>query len=132
MSLARLRAIVADGHPLFLQNIVLLLATEYEVVAAAADGRKALELIHRFRPDFVVLDLRISMLNGIEIARELAGDVPSPPVIICSVETDPMIVDAAREAGAMAYVFKARLLEDLLQAVKSATQGRPFVSPARQ
>jgi DNA-binding NarL/FixJ family response regulator len=131
VSQAKLRIIVADGNPLFLQNLVLLLATEYEVVATAADGRTALELIRRFQPDLVVLDLRVATLNGIEIARELAGDVPSPPVIICSVETDLGIVDAARKAGALAYVFKARLRKDLLQAVKSAAQGKPFVSPAR-
>ena len=132
MYLAKLRAIVADGNPLFLQNLVVLLASEYEVVATAADGITALELIRRFQPDFVVLDLRLSMLNGIEIAREVAGNVPSPPVIICSVETDPGIVEAARKAGVMAYVFKARLRKDLLQAVKSTRQGKPFVSPASQ
>ena len=131
-ALDRLRIIVADGNPLFLQNLVLLLATEYEVLATAADGRTALEIIRRFQPDVVVLDLRIPMLNGIEITRILAADTPSPRVVICSVETGPDLVEAAQKAGAAAYVFKARLKKDLLQAVKLAAQGKSFVSPARQ
>ena len=68
------------------------------------------------------------MLNGIEVTRELAKH--SPAVVICSVETDPDIVEAARQAGALGYVFKIRVHKDLILAMKSALQGKPFVSPS--
>jgi len=68
-------------------------------------------------------------LDGMEVTRELAKHPPSTPVVICSVETDPEVVEAVRRAGALAYVFKIRVRKDLTLAVKSAVQGRPFVSP---
>jgi DNA-binding NarL/FixJ family response regulator len=127
-----LPAFVADDNPPFLQDLVSLLADEFDVVATAADRKSALDLIRRYRPDLVVLDLQMPELNGIEVTRELAKHPHSPPVVICSVETDPQVVEAARQAGAIAYVFKMRVQKDLILAVKSAVQGRIFVSPALQ
>jgi len=124
--LARLRIIVADDNPAFLCELTSLLAPEFDVVATAANGRSALDLIRRYKPDLVVLDLGMPLLNGIEVTRELAKH--SPPVVICSVETDPEVVEAAQRAGALAYVFKVRIAKDLILAVKSALQGKPFAS----
>ena len=126
--MARLRIIVADDNPAFLRELISLLTAEFEVVATAADGKSALDLIRRYKPDLVVLDLAMPILNGIELTRELAKH--SPSVVICSVETDPEIVEAARQVGALGYVFKVRVKKDLILAVKSAVQGRPFVSPS--
>jgi DNA-binding NarL/FixJ family response regulator len=124
--LARLRIIVADDNPAFLRELTSLLAPEFDVVATAANGRSALDLIRRYKPDLVVLDLGMPLLNGIEVTRELAKH--TPPVVICSVETDPEVVEAAQRAGALAYVFKVRIERDLILAVKSALQGKPFAS----
>jgi DNA-binding NarL/FixJ family response regulator len=124
-----LRIILADDNPAFLRELTSLVGGQFDVVATAADGKSALELVRRYKPDLVVLDLHMPVLNGIEVAGELAKNPPSPPVVICSVETDPEIVEAARQAGAVAYVFKARIEKDLILAVKSALQGKPFVSP---
>ena len=126
--MSKLRIIVADDNPAFLRELTSLLAAEFEVVATATDGNSALDLIRRYKPDLVVLDLGMPALNGIEVSRELAKSSSSPPVVICSVETDPEIVEAARQAGALAYVFKLRVQKDLILAVKSALQGKPFVS----
>lgn len=121
------RIIVADDNPAFRQKLTSLLAIEFDVVATAADGESALDLIRRHKPDLVVLDLGMPVLNGMEVTRELAKH--SPSVVICSVETDPEIVEAARQAGALSYVTKMRIEKDLILAVKSALQGKPFVSP---
>jgi DNA-binding NarL/FixJ family response regulator len=131
-NLSRLRIIVADDNPAFLGELTLLLEAEFDVVATAADGKSALDLIRRYKPDLAVLDLGMPVLNGIEVSRELTKCSPSPPVVICSVETDPEVVGAAQQAGAVAYVFKMRVQKDLILAVKSAVRGRPFVSPAQQ
>ena len=121
---------MADDNPAFLRELTLSLAAEFDVVATAVDGKTALDLIRRYKPDLVVLDLGMPVLNGIEISRELAKPPDSPPVVICSVETDQEVVDAARQAGALAYVFKLRVPTDLILAAKSALHGRPFVSPS--
>jgi DNA-binding NarL/FixJ family response regulator len=127
--MARLRLLVADDNPPFLQKLTSLLAVEFDVAATAADGRSALDLIHTCKPDLVVLDLGLPELNGLEVTREMAKCSRNPPVVICSVETDPQVVEGARQAGALAYVFKVRVEKDLIQAVKSAIQGKTFVSP---
>jgi CheY-like chemotaxis protein len=128
--LTKLRVVVADDSPPFLQKLISLLAVEFDVVATAADGKMALNLIRRYEPDLVVLDMQMPGLNGIEITRELAKNPSSPPLVICSAETDSEIVEAAREAGAVAYVFKARIETDLILAAKSAVQDSPFAAVA--
>jgi len=128
--LTKLRVVVADDSPPFLQKLISLLAVEFDVVATAADGKMALNLIRRYEPDLVVLDMQMPGLNGIEITRELAKNPSSPPLVICSAETDSEIVEAAREAGALEYVFKARIETDLILAAKSAVQDSPFAAVA--
>jgi DNA-binding NarL/FixJ family response regulator len=121
---------VADDHPAFLKKLVLLLTTNFDVVATAADGDSALALIRRYVPDLAVLDLDMPGLNGIEVTLELAKSSKNPPVLICSIINDPDVVEAARHAGALAYVFKTRIEQDLILASKSVLQGKPFPLPA--
>jgi len=128
----RHRIVVADDIPGFLQKLASLLAAEFDVVATASDGKSALELIRHHKPDAVVLDLHMPLLNGIEITKQLADHSPIPSVVICSVETDPEIIGATRQAGALGYVFKSRVEKDLIPAVKLAVQGKPFASPRQQ
>ncbi|HSZ77225.1 MAG TPA: response regulator transcription factor [Chthoniobacterales bacterium] len=126
----KLHIVVADDNPAFLAKLVSVLATEFEVVATAADGKSALECVRLFQPNVVVLDLEMPGFNGIEVAKELTRHPPSPAVVICSIENAPEIVEAARQAGALGYVFKARVAKDLIAAVKSVTNGQSFVSPS--
>jgi DNA-binding NarL/FixJ family response regulator len=126
----KLRIVVADDNTAFLAKLVSVLATEFEVVATSRDGKSALECIRLWQPNVVVLDLEMPGINGIEVAKELIKSPSSPAVVICSVENDPEVVEAARQAGALGYVFKARLAEDLIAAVKSVSRGQSFVSPS--
>jgi two-component system nitrate/nitrite response regulator NarL len=113
-----------------LKTITSLLAVEFDVVATARDGKTALDLIRRYVPDLAVLDLGMPSLNGIEVMQELTKSSQYPPIVICSVETDSEIVEAARQAGALGFVFKLRVEKDLILAVQSALQGKPLVSPS--
>ena len=121
--------IVAEDNPGVLRQLVSLLEIECEVVATAENGQIALECIRRCQPDVVVLDLEMPVLNGIEVTRELKESTPCPAVVICSVETDREIVEAAREAGAACYVFKTHMSRDLIPAIKCAAGGDSFISP---
>src|SRR3981189_3649252 len=126
----RLRIVVVDDSASFLDKFVSVLGAEFDVVATAMDGKSALESIRSCRPDVVVLDLEMPLLNGIEVTRELAKQHPSPAIVICSVERDPEVVEAAQQAGALGYVFKSRVATDLVEAVKSVARGQSFISPA--
>jgi DNA-binding NarL/FixJ family response regulator len=126
----RLRIVVVDDSASFLDKFISVLGVEFDVVATALDGKSGLDSIRIFRPDVVVLDLQMPVLNGIEVTKELIKRHPSPAIVICSVENDPEVVEAARQAGALGYVFKARIARDLVAAVKSVARGQSFVSPA--
>jgi DNA-binding NarL/FixJ family response regulator len=126
----KLHIVVVDDNPAFLAKLVSVLATEFEVVATALDGKSALECIRLYQPNAVVLDLAMPDFNGIEVTKQLTKHPPSPAVVICSMEDDPEIVEAARRAGALGYVFKARIAKDLIAAVKSVASGQSFVSPS--
>jgi len=124
----KLKVVVADDNPLVLRALNSLLATEFTVVASAENGGLALECSRRYQPDIIVLDLEMPVLNGIEVTRKLRKLGPTPAVVICSVESDPEIIKAAQQAGALGYVFKARMTRDLISAVKCAADGKSFVS----
>ena len=124
------KVVVADDNPAFLRQLVSLLEAEFDVVSTAENGQLALACVRCYDPDILVLDLEMPVLNGIEVTRELKKLGPNPAVVICSVESDLEVVEAAQRAGAIGYVFKARMAEDLLIAVKSAARGEPFVSPS--
>lgn len=126
--MARLRLVVADDNPDFLNAVVPFLRQEFKIVATAADGRSALDLVRRWKPDVVVLDLYMPGASGIEVTKELVKDPGGPPVVICSAETAPKTLASALMAGAIGYVFKEWAVEDLVLAVQLAHQGLSFVS----
>ena len=105
-----------------------MLTAEFDVVATAKNGQLAVECVRCYGPDVVVLDLEMPILNGIEVTRELRKLGPNPAVVICSVESDREIVEAAQLVGALGYVFKRRMTGDLVIAVRCAASGEPFVS----
>jgi two-component system response regulator DegU len=124
----KLRVVVADDNGSFLRELTSLLQTEFDVVGTAADGKSALECIRSCRPDVAVLDLEMPRPNGIEVTKELKKDHLGLAVVICSVEDDPEIIEAALQAGALGYVIKLRFAKDLIAAVKSTVRGESFVS----
>jgi len=124
----KLKVVVADDNPAVLRELVSLLEAEFDVVSTAENGQLAFEYARRNEPDIVVLDLEMPLLNGIEVTRKLRKLGRTPAVVICSVESDPEIIEAAQQAGALGYVFKARTTRDLIIAVKSAADGKSFVS----
>jgi len=119
----RLRVVVVDDSPPVLRQLIYLLGVEFDVVGSAEEGQMALDVIQNTRPDVVVLDLEMPLRNGIEVTRELRKLGPSPVVVICSVDTDPEIIEAALQAGALGYVSKMLLTNDLVRAVELAARG---------
>jgi DNA-binding NarL/FixJ family response regulator len=124
----RLRIVAADDNPTVLEELISILELEFEVVKTASDGRSSLEIILNCRPDVAVLDLEMPGLNGLEVTKELMKHHPRPAIVICSVEHDSDVVDAALKAGALGYVFKARAARDLNTAVRAVARGQSFIS----
>jgi len=122
------RVIIADDNPAALRQLVGLLAAEFDVVATAENGQAALEIIRQYEPHIVVLDLQMPLLSGIKVTQELKNIAPGAAVVICSVETDPEVVQACQQAGALGYVVKIFAARDLAAAVRAAAGGEPFLS----
>ena len=127
-----LRILVADGHAAVRQSLRTLLEeqTQCRVVAEAADGREAVRLAVEEVPDVVVMDLALSLLNGIEATRQIVRRVPRAKVVILSMHVDDAYVASILEAGAVGYLLKYCADIELVPAVTAVASGEVFVSPA--
>lgn len=128
--MTRARILLGDDHSLILEGIRKLLESRYEVVGAVENGDVLVRESIRTRPDFVVLDVTMPVLNGIDAAREIRKALPKVKIIFISMHSNAVYVRKAVEAGASGYVLKSGASEELLMAIEWAKQGRSYFSPA--
>ena len=128
--LNRIRVLIADDHKDFLAAAARLLRPEFEVVKMVGDGQSLLKEAARLKPDIVVVDISMPVLNGIEAARQLRAAGSRAKIVFLTVHRDPDYVRAALAAGAQGYVTKCQLATDLLLALREALADRSFVSPS--
>ena len=115
-----LRAVVAEDETLIRLDLVeVLTGAGYRVVAEAGDGRAAVEAVREHRPDIVVMDVKMPVMDGIAAAGEIAGERLAP-VVMLTAFSQREVVERARTAGAMAYVVKPFTEADLVPAIELA------------
>lgn len=115
-----LRAVVAEDETLIRLDLVeVLTGAGYRVVAEAGDGRAAVEAVREHRPDIVVMDVKMPVMDGIAAAGEIAGKRLAP-VVMLTAFSQRELVERARTAGAMAYVVKPFTEADLVPAIELA------------
>jgi DNA-binding NarL/FixJ family response regulator len=121
----RSRVVVVDDHPLALDMLKQVLGQQpdLQVVGEAQDGQGALELCGRLRPAVVLMEERISNMDGIEATRRIKGEFPWIPVVVMSTLGDPNQLLEAIEAGAAGYVLKSSGLQYIGDAVRGALLG---------
>jgi DNA-binding NarL/FixJ family response regulator len=125
----RPRVLLADDHRLLREAFAQLLATDCDVVGAVADGRALLTAAPELRPDIVVLDIAMPLLNGLDAARQLRRAMPEVKVIFLTMSEDPDVAAAAFRIGASGYLLKNSAAAELLQAIREVFQGRSYVTP---
>lgn len=123
------RLLLADDNPSMLQAARRILEPEFQVVGTVRDGQALLEAADALRPDVLIIDISMGMLNGLEAARILTRSECKPKIVFLTVHQDQEFVEEAFSVGALGYVVKPRLGTDLLPAVREALVGRAFVSP---
>jgi DNA-binding NarL/FixJ family response regulator len=127
-----IRILVADDHSEVLETVVPMLEAHFTVVGTASDGWAAVEAEKKLCPDVVVLDISMPVMSGIVVAKQMRKNGSKGVVVFLTVHQDPDILAAAKRAGGLGYVVKARLGTDLVFAIKEALEGREFVSPFPQ
>jgi DNA-binding NarL/FixJ family response regulator len=130
--MSKIRILLADDHGLVRKGLRLLIESQdgMEVVGEACDGREALKLAGELKPEIAILDIAMPNLNGIDAAAQLAKRGDKVRVIILSMHSDESYVVRALDAGARGYLLKDSAEEDLVQAIRTVAQGRPYFSPA--
>jgi DNA-binding NarL/FixJ family response regulator len=125
----RPRVLLADDHRLLREAFARLLEPNCDVVGAVADGRALLAAAAELRPDVVVLDIAMPLLNGIDTARQLKRLMPAVKVIFLTVSEDPDLAAEAFQVGASGFLLKNSAASELFQAIQEALQGRSYVTP---
>ena len=121
-----MRVLIADDHTMIRESLVRILQAEpdVQVVAEAADGIEAVRLAIETRPDVVVADLSMPLLNGIEVVRRLREALPATRVLVLTMHQEDEYVLQAVRAGASGYLVKDSAASELLAALRSLHAGR--------
>jgi DNA-binding NarL/FixJ family response regulator len=128
-NLGKPRVLLADDHSMLVDGLSRLLEPEFEIVGKVADGRALLDSADRLKPDVIVADVSMPLLNGIEAVRQLKRTKLRAKVIFISMHTDIELGVEALRIGASGYVLKHSAGEALSHAIREALAGRLYVSP---
>jgi len=126
-----IRVLIADDHPMFRFGLRALLSAEPDIVVAgeATDGQEAITQASNLKPDLVLMDINLPVLNGIEATRQIIRQHPNMGILIITMFEDDTIFAALR-AGARGYILKGAEGEETLRAIRAAANGEAIFSPA--
>jgi DNA-binding NarL/FixJ family response regulator len=125
----RIRILLADDHVMICAGFRKMLEPQYEVVGAVEDGRTLVKAALELKPDVVILDVGMPLLNGLDAARELKKHMPQVRLIFLTMNADSDIAAEAFRVGASAYLLKNSQASELLQAVHDVVRGLSYVTP---
>jgi DNA-binding NarL/FixJ family response regulator len=127
--MAKPRVLLADDHVLLLGAFEKLLADECDVVGQVSDGRALVAEAERLKPDLIVLDISMPLLNGLEAARQIKQRVRDVKLVFLTMNEDARLAAEAFRSGASAYLLKRSIASELVTAVREVMQGRSYVTP---
>lgn len=132
LPLVKTRVLLADDHSGLLDQIRLELGEAFEIVGAVGNGRDAVDAVLHLKPDVLVTDISMPILDGLQVAWHLLLAHSQTRIVFLTVHSDQDFVTAALSAGAYGYVTKPRLATDLVPAIRAALEGQIFVSGGRR
>ena len=119
-----IRVLIADDHSLFAAALQAILGADkrFEVVALATDGRQAVDLASSLKPDVVLMDIAMPVLDGFQATQELRKRSPATSVLMLTGSNARIDIDKARRSGAAGYVTKDRIASELIDAILEAVE----------
>lgn len=126
----QLHILLADDHPIVRDGLRSILESQgFQVAGEASNGREAVEMAMKLRPDVAVLDLSMPLLNGIDAAREIVRISPNTKTILLTMHTERQFILEGLRAGTRGFVMKSHSAQDLIHAILEAAQGGTYFSP---
>jgi len=123
------RILLADDHTMLLEAFRRLLEGKCEVVGAVSDGRALLREAPVLKPDVLVVDIGMPLLNGLEAGRQLKKMLPSVKLIFLTMNEDSDLAAEAMRSGASAYLLKSSAASELFRAIQDVLKGKTYVTP---
>ena len=125
------KILLADDHRIMREGLRFLIEEQngMEVVAEAENGRAAVKLTRRLRPDVVVMDINMPDLNGIDASRQIVAEIPGTKIIVFSMHTERQFVVGALKAGVSGYLQKDSAFEELAKAIRTVVANQTYLSP---
>jgi DNA-binding NarL/FixJ family response regulator len=127
--MSRPRILLADDHTVLLAGLRSLLEPDYDLVGMVGDGRALLDAAGRLKPDIIMLDISMPLLNGLEAARHLRKISPYSKLIFLTMHTDVGFVREAFQAGAAGYLVKSSAEAEIATAIQEVMNGHIYVTP---
>jgi DNA-binding NarL/FixJ family response regulator len=125
----RTSILLADDHTMFCEGLKKMLEPEFEVIACVKDGHALVRTAVDLKPDLVLVDVGMPLLNGLDAARSLKKLMPRVKLIFLTMSPDPDIASEAMKMGASGYLLKNSEADELLKAVRDAVRGNSYVTP---
>ena len=125
----RPRVLLADDHVALRAAFARLLTPDCDVIGQVSDGRALVAAAEALRPDVIVIDISMPILNGFEAGRQIKRLLPTVKLVFLTVYDDDDCAAEAFRAGASAYVIKGRAASELRIAIREVSRGRTFVTP---
>jgi two-component system response regulator NreC len=128
----RIRVLLADDHTILRDGIRALLVdqADIEVIGEAEDGLSTVKMVGKLKPDVVIMDIAMPLLNGLEATRQIQRDYPQVKVLILTMHDNEEYIRQVLAAGALGYVLKDAAAHDLLGAIRAVQRGEAVLSPA--
>jgi len=124
--------LLAEDHMIVREGFrkMLELENDIKIVGEAADGRQAVALVKKLKPEIVLMDIAMPQLNGLEAARQVLKLVPATKIIMLSAHSDDAYVKNATDSGAMGFLLKQTSALDVCRAIREVAKGKTFFSPS--
>ena len=123
------RVLIADDHKIFAEGLKRLLKEDFDIVGVVADGRQLVAAAEKLRPDVIVVDISMPMLNGIDAVQQIKKVQPAIKAVFLTMHPDIAYAVRAFKEGASGYVLKSAAPDELLTAIREGLKGKTYVTP---
>lgn len=124
-----IKVLLADDHAIVAEGLAALLKGAFDLTDIVSDGRALVKAVQELRPDVVVADISMPLLNGLDAVRQIKSSWPETKVVILTMHADVQLAIQAFRVGASGYVLKTSAGEELITAIQEAYKGRSYLTP---